>query len=453
MDQLFNYQIVGANWLKNQRFALLADEMGLGKTAQAIRGLDSVRATAAIIVCPSVARRNWAREIEKWSEVKRECVVLEKIKDAPIPNQINICSFDYAKENLSLLSKIPWDCLIVDEAHFIKNVDAQRTKALLGAKGIVRNSKRCWLLTGTPAPNHPGELWVILYTFGVTKLSYNDFLEKYCNLFKTTYGLKVTSAKKENIPELRDLLSKIMLRRKKDDVLTELPPITFGHITVEPGPVDVEVLPSFTQFFLPKDRRDELREELGRQGALLSTVFANMDRGDTEKLHTMQALSKSVSTLRRYVGLQKCPAAIEILRDELERNPNRKLVIFAIHRDVIETMRVGLKKFDPFILYGGTPPGKRDRGIYRFQHNPRCRVFIGNILASGTAITLTAAHHVVFVEQDWVPGNNAQAIMRCHRIGQDKPVHVRFILLDQTLDEKIGYILKRKVRDITAIFD
>jgi SNF2 family DNA or RNA helicase len=128
-------------------------------------------------------------------------------------------------------------------------------------------------------------------------------------------------------------------------------------------------------------------------------------------------------------------------------------VIFAIHRDVIENMRVGLRQFGAVCLYGGTDPEKRQKNIDRFQNNPKCRVFIGNIHAAGTAITLTAAHHVTFIEQDWVPGNNAQAVMRCHRIGQENPVSVRFIVLDGTLDAKIGYILKRKTADLTHIFD
>lgn len=449
----FEYQNIGAEFLSGKRNALLADEMGLGKTNQAIRGLDRIHAKRALVVCPSVARINWLREFEMWSLSKLDTAVMTKLTDE-LPAKGNvICSFDYATENCQSLTKFEWDALIVDEAHFMKSHLAKRAKAIMGAQGVIRKAKRCWLLTGTPAPNHPGELWIMLFTFGVTNLSYDAFINRYCVVVQTTYGPKVKAAKTEAIPELRQLLSQIMLRRLKKDVMKELPPITFGHINVEAGLVDVEILPSFTQYFLPVDRRSELNTELKRQQDLLSNVINNMKTGQNNQLSAIAAISDSVSTLRRYIGLQKCEAAVELISKELEANAYKKIVIFAIHRDVIETVRLGLREFGAVVLYGGTEPEKRQKNIDRFQNDPKCRVFIGNIHAAGTAITLTSASNVTFIEQDWVPGNNAQAIMRCHRIGQTEPVFVRFIVLDGTLDAKIGYVVKRKTEQLTQIFD
>lgn len=453
MTNLFPYQVEGADFLAATRHALLADEMGLGKTVQAIRGLDRIRAHRALIIAPSVARINWLREFQMWSESKLDVTVLTTLGDA-IPNSGHvICSFDFAAENCERLCAHDWDALIIDEAHFLKSHDAKRAKAIMGVEGIIRKARRCWLMSGTPAPNHPGELWIMLFTFGVTKLKYDDFVNRYCVVVPTQFGRKVVSAKTDMIPELRQLLSKIMLRRLKKDVMKELPPISFGHVNVEPGLVDLEILPSFTQYFMPTDRRAELGAELKRQQDLLSSVEANMKPNVADKLTAVAAIADSVSTLRRYIGLQKCEPAIEIIKKELEAKAYEKIVIFAIHRDVIETMRVGLRDFGAVVLYGNTDPAKRQKNIDRFQNNPKCRVFIGNIMAAGTAITLTAAHHVTFIEQDWVPGNNAQAIMRCHRIGQENKVFVRFIVLDQSLDAKIGFIVKRKTEQLTQIFD
>jgi len=452
VNNTFIYQNDGAEFLSNKNYALLADEMGLGKTVQAIRGLERIHAKRVVVVCPSVARINWLREFEMWSPGFK-ATVLVKLSDKIPETGAIICSFDYASENFSLITKHTWDALIVDEAHLLKSHEAKRAKAVLGVEGVGRSAKKIWLLSGTPAPNHPGELWIMLYTFGVTKLKYDDFINRYCIVRNTSYGRKVVSANAENIPELRQLLAHIMLRRLKKDVMTQLPPITYGHVSVEAGPVDVEILPSFTQYFLPVDKRDELKLELARQADLLKTVEANLKPEMNDKLQALSAISDSVSTLRRFIGLQKCRDAVELINNELENNAYQKIVIFAIHRDVIEIMRDGLRKFKPVTLYGGTDPDKRQRNIDRFQNDPRCRVFIGNIIAAGTAITLTAAHHVTFIEQDWVPGNNAQAIMRCHRIGQENPVSVRFIVLDKTLDAKIGFILKRKTEQLTQIFD
>lgn len=456
MNELFPYQIEGAQFLNGKRYALLADEMGLGKTVQAIRGLMSVHAKRCLIISPSVARINWLREFEMWRDPQLDqtpVTALIKLND-PIPDHGHvICSFDFVSNNVAKLTGHQWDILIVDEAHFLKSHDAKRTQSIMGINGVLRAAKRCWLLSGTPAPNHPGELWIMLYTFGVTKLKYDAFLNEYCVIRPTSFGPKVVSAKRDKIPELRQLLSKIMLRRLKKDVMKQLPPIHYGHVNLSPGLVDVEILPSFAQYFMPTDRRKELNQELQRQQQLLENVEANMKSNTNDKIQALSAISDSVSTLRRYIGLQKCEGAIELIKNELEANAYQKIVLFAIHRDVIETMRTGLRKFGAVCLYGNTDPEKRQKNIDRFQNNPKCRVFIGNIHAAGTAITLTAAHHVTFIEQDWVPGNNAQAVMRCHRIGQENPVFVRFLLLDGTLDAKIGYILKRKTSDLTHIFD
>jgi len=451
---LFPYQDEGSLWLANKKFALLADEMGLGKTVQAIRGLDRIRARTAVVICPSVAKINWSREFEMWEREKRDLFIANKLSDRPKPGQTLICSFDYVTENFRdlILNYPKWDALIVDEAHFLKGLDTKRTMSVMGKNGLSRHASRVWLLSGTPAPNNAGELWVMLYTFGVTKLSYSAFINRYCHVRQTKFGLQVSTARKENLNELRGLLSQIMLRRLKKDIMKQLPPLTYSYTYVEAGKVDLEILPTFSHYFIPEDKTDKLREDLKKQARLCYEVLENVSGGFDNKLRVLQGIAHSISTLRRYLGLQKCDAVIELLKRELEENPDRQIVIFAIHRDVIETLKQGLWDFRPHTLYGNTPREKRQKHIDNFQKG-KCRVFIGNIAAAGTAITLTAAHHVVFVEQSWTPGENAQAVMRVHRIGQEHPVSVRFVLLAGSLDDRVGHILKKKTSDLTAILD
>lgn len=451
MDKLFQYQKEGINWISCKKYALLADVMGLGKTVQAIHGLDRILADTAIVVCPSIARINWLREFEMWAERPRKYQILHKLSDRPIPGRTIICSYDYASANYKTLNKIKWDALIVDESHFIKTAATKRAKAVMGIEGIIRSSERCWLITGTPAPNHAGELWIPLYTFGVTKLSYDAFIARYCDVRTTNFGQQITGTKVSMIPELRLLLEKIMLRRQKD--MVDLPPILYSHRIVEPGPVAIEDMASFIQYFVPTDRRVELNEKLNRENLVLDAALNMKGIKEADQLSTAQGLCQSVATLRRYVGLQKVQPAIELIKNNFINKEYEKVVLFAIHRDVIEELRIGLRQFNPVVLYGRTDPAKRQRNIDKFQGNPKCKVFIGNIMAAGTAITLTAAHHVYFVEQDWVPGNNAQAVMRCHRIGQKKRVSVQFLLLDNSFDSKIGFLLKRKTLQLTKLFD
>ncbi len=314
-------------------------------------------------------------------------------------------------------------------------------------------------MSGTPAPNNPSELWPLLYTYGVTKLKYEAFVTQFCTYYDGPHGRQITGAKQSAIPELRELLKPIILRRRKEEVMTELPPIRFSDVVVEPGEIDLGAESSFVQYVSPVDRRQELEEKLKTESQIMTLALNNIpDRNlaegkGVEELKMLAAMSNSVATLRRYTGLQKVQGAVELIAEELKSKAYEKVVIFAIHRDVIEGLRVKLRRFNPVTLYGGLDPAKRQRNIDRFMNDPKVQIFIGNIQAAGTAITLTSAHNVVFVEQDWVPGNNAQAAMRCHRIGQTKPVFVRFLGLANSIDEKIAQVLKKKTRDLTAIFD
>lgn len=428
--------------------------MGLGKTVQAIRGLDSIHAKKVLVICPSVARINWFREFEQWSQAQRVYKIMQKLTDRPdSPTDSVICSFDYALANAQYLKEFGFDVMVVDEAHFLKEPTTKRTKAVLGSHGIIRGCKRTWMLSGTPAPNDASELWAMLYTFGQTKLTYTQFIDYFCMTKKTSYGIKILGTKLDKVQALQKLLQPIMLRRLKKDVMEQLPPIIHNHVTVYPGEVDFEILPSFTHYFVPEDRRDQLMDRLATEQKLLEDVFHNLKPDNGRNILILESLSKSVSTLRRFVGLQKVAGALEWATNKLSTKQVDKIVIFALHTDVIEGLRNGLRKFGPVVVFGKTPPEKRQRRIDRFQRDPKCRVFIGNIHAAGTAINLTAASTMMFVEQDWVPGNNAQAIMRCHRIGQKNTVNVYYFTLNDSLDHHIMMVLKKKIKDLTLVFD
>jgi SWI/SNF-related matrix-associated actin-dependent regulator of chromatin subfamily A-like protein 1 len=439
---LFPYQIEGAAWLASKTVALLADDMGLGKSAQVIAALDQIRAERVMVVCPAAARVNWIREFQKFSSYPREYEVWTERKQKLSASKSVIASYDLASLSSQFIEG-SFDALVLDEAHFLKTLETKRTKAILGREGLVRRAGRVWALTGTPAPNHPGELWPLLYTFGATTLKYGGFVDRYCESYETGYGRQIVGAEKRRIAELRGILAPLMLRRKKEEVLKDLPPIFFQDLTVEPGPVDIELIPSFHEYTFPSDRRDELEEKLAFERKKLEAA-------DMEHL---EALAQSVSTLRRYSGLQKVEPVADLIKEELLNKSYKKIVVFAIHRDVIEGLRSRLKDFGAVTLYGGTPPEKRQKHIDSFQRDAETKVFIGQIQAAGTALTLTAASNVLFVEQDWVPGNNSQAAMRCHRIGQQLPVFVRVAGLATSIDERIAQVLRRKMVDHTAIFD
>lgn len=459
IQTLFPYQEEGAKWLHPRKTALLADEMGLGKTAQAIVAADLAGLDRLLVLCPAVARFNWAREFDKFSPRKRRCTVVTSRTDAPRTDTV-ICSYDLAMPSLLsswAQSGAPYG-LVLDEAHYLKNPGAKRTQRVFGTEaGLVRNASRVWALTGTPAPNNASELWPLLRVFGVYGGSLEAFIREFCTGYESPYGFRITGTK--NVPKLRAMLAKIMLRRKKVDVLKDLPPIRYSDFVVEPTPLtDVEY-----EMFFPKHINDAggakagalavISEEQKILDAIVDISIHDTHSPNRDKLVVLEGIAESVSTLRRHVGLLKAKTMVPLIAEELDADPAKKLVLFCVHRDVIALLRDALVDYNPVTIFGGTPPAKRDRHIARFQGNHKCRVFIGQVDACGVAINLTASSDVIFVEASWTPASNAQAAMRVHRIGQTKPVLVRFFSLVDSYDERVQELLRRKTADLARLFD
>lgn len=455
LETLFPYQQVGAHFLSNHRQALLADEMGLGKSCQAVVGADIIGANNILVLCPAAVRINWQREFERFSPLDRPCTVLLTGKDRVPTSGVVVCSYDLLanEKTREQLKRIRWCLLVLDEAHALKERSAKRTKAVYGhrsnAPGLMVNAVRTWRLTGTPAPNNASELYTHLKSAGLIEMPYWDFVARFCTGFDSGFGFKITGHK--NVDELKQLLGRFMLRRKKEEVMTELPPITFQEVTVERTSVDL--LP-FTEQLRGKTT-ERFMAELKLADSTLKAAFLAIKDSKTpfqDRLKVLESMANgNMTTLRRYLGLAKLTRIGDILEEELATGAVQKIVIFGIHKDVIEGCRRRFAKYGAVTLYGGTPGEKRQANIDRFQKDPKCRVFIGNIQAAGTGITLTAAHEVAFVEADWVPANNAQAAMRCHRIGQDKPVRVRFFSCAGSVDEEVMDTLRRKTRELAKL--
>lgn len=474
-DLLFPYQIDGAEFLAAKSLALLADEMGLGKSAQAIRGCDLVGATKICVVAPAGALINWEREFEEWSITERSTYRVTSRKPDPravATADVVACSYGLVAQLVPLIAAagIKFDTLILDESHFLKGTETAQSRNVLGRVGLVRHTKRIWALSGTPAPNNVSELWPLLYTFGAYKRSFEDFIAEFCltRVVHPQRPPKVTGTRPGTEPKLRALLADVMLRRRKKEVMKQLPPIKYDRLFVEAGEVDLEIEPSFAKYMFG-NRQDELLDKLAQERAALEAVVgAAMEdhrKPGVAVAEAIMGMADSLSTIRRFTGLQKVDAIARLIIEELESKAYDKIVVFAIHLDVIEGLRKRLaahpyyrrfgytKDYNPVTVYGGTDIESRQKKIDRFQKDSRTHVFIGQIKACGTAITLTRAHQVLFVEQSWVPGDNAQAAMRVHRIGQQHPVTCRFASIANSIDEKVTEALRKKTADLQRIFD
>jgi SWI/SNF-related matrix-associated actin-dependent regulator 1 of chromatin subfamily A len=230
----------------------------------------------------------------------------------------------------------------------------------------------------------------------------------------------------------------MILRRRKLEVLTELPPLQIQDIPLPLGGPSGD-LAARIDFGSHAVRAAQLNAALGMAGSTAEAM---------RMLHA-SAPDASTAALRQTLGLAKVPPTLLWVQERMAST--RKLLIFAWHHAVIEHLRRGLLEFGPVVITGETSPALRAAAIERFQTDPNTRIFLGQILAAGTAITLTAASEVAIVEPSWVPGENVQAICRAHRLGQRDSVLASFLYLPGTLDQRIMRVFRRKAVEIAAL--
>lgn len=440
--KLYDYQRDGVAFLTCRKLALLCFEMGLGKTPTAIKAAEAFPSSPVTIICPAIAKTNWQREIAKWR----------------LPNSIKYHIYSYSK--LPTQADVVGHTLIIDEAHFIKNKDAKRTQSILAhPHGLVHAAKRVWCLTGTPMPNHAGELWPLLRTFNVTNLSYNAFVQEYCTGYSHAFGhsprptFVITGTRMDKLDELRKLLTPVMLYKSQEEAKVSLPPLSFATYSV---PANKDVSFSIENEALLPILREELRQ-------LNESYYTAAKNGELMALEVLKGMANSISTLRRYMGLQKAKHTAELITHEILDGQYKKIVVFYHHKQVkdalINSIETASKKKilnskHIFTIEGGQSETMRWHLIDGFNRatNEEPAIMLAQIQAASTAISLTASNQVIFIEQSWVPGDNAQAVKRCHRHGQLLPVFCRNIFLENdALDESIVNALTRKQREISLL--
>lgn len=391
--------------------AFLADEMGLGKTVQVIGYLNHLqeRDPAILVVCPCSLKINWKQELRKW--LTRPFTYAIAAGDyLPAAANITIINYDILKKFHEQLSKRTWDLIAADEAHFVKNAGAQRSKAFYDLKAKERIA-----MTGTPIVNNIGELFSIL-----NWLQPEVFHSR--SWFKSTY--------KNREEELGVLLrGTVMVRRLKSEVLKELPPKR-RHIVTLPADGAEKVIEA--ELFAYEKHKSEV--EVLEKAVLTAKEANNTEayKQATKELRKAQiTLLAHVSKERERVAKAKLPSVIAHLKNCIAQEG--KVVVFAHHRSVTGAL---LKTFSEHAvgLIGGMSEKDKNSAVEMFQRDEKTKLFVGSITAAGVGVTLTAASHVVFAELDWVPHTLSQAEDRCHRIGQKDYVFVQHLVLEGSLD-------------------
>jgi SWI/SNF-related matrix-associated actin-dependent regulator of chromatin subfamily A-like protein 1 len=434
---LLPFQHTGAEFLVSKPRSALHDEMGVGKTAQAISACDRIGAFRIVVVCPAAVRQVWHGEFKKFAVIPRKILKARTIHDLGVwlkgRADVLLLSYELASKWHDKIAGDLFDVLIFDEAHYLKNPQSQRTRNMLGtncdgASGLARWAARVWFLTGTPIPNDPVDIWPWLRFVGGTSLTQAPFTARY---FKSRMGTfsSTQTPRDELIPELKMALDAFRLKRTKKQVGLQLPPIHLTTVTVDGDTSEIVSL---------------LKEWPGLEDAILEAL----DQGGLSFLD-----AQHIATLRRLVGEAKAPAYAQLVAEEF-RNGREKLVIFTMHTRAAEIIATHLNNegFAASIFDGGTSERMRAEHIASFQNDPSHRAFIGNIKAAGTGQTLTAAADLDMFESSWAPADNAQAIMRVHRIGQTAGrVNARFISLAKSIDETVSEVVARKTASIAKI--
>lgn len=437
------YQRAGIVYASKRDACLIGDDMGLGKTIQAVGVLNINREIERVlIVCPASLRLNWAREIEKWAiRPFRIGIVDGKFFPSDQPDVL-IINYDVLKRYSERIADTIFDLAVFDEAHYLKDPRAQRTKAALGVKAL-----RWLFLTGTPIPNRPKELFPMLSKLDPKDLGRNffAFARRYCAAHRNRWGWDFDGA--SNKEELQDKLrERCMIRRRKVDVLKELPPKRRQVIEIPPDGCARLV----NDENLLVEKREAIIAELRIQAELSKASESEEEyRAAMENLRAeIRIVFGQIAKTRQELGVKKVPYVVEHLREALAGGP---VVCFAHHRDVVASIAAEFPE-DVVTVTGETALDERQFAVDEFQAG-RKKLFIGNIKAAGVGLTLTASSHVVFAELDWTPANIVQAEDRCHRIGQLNPVLVQHIVFARSVDCNMAKAIVEKQNVIDSILD
>ena len=439
---LFDYQKSGVNSIVGLRLTgqnvLLADEMGLGKTVQAIcaiNAFDQEEPLSVLVICPASLKLNWRNEIRKWSFYGEPQLISANTKT--IPHAISgytIINYDLLNKHKEILTSEKWDVLIADESHLIKNPKAKRTRVFKKIKADF-----VMLITGTPMPNRPEELWTTVDRLWPDEFPHWQwFVTCFCDAKTTRHGMDTTGA--SNTKTLgRFMRNSGMIRRLKSKVLPQLPPKIrqIIEIPVSDASVIKEEIKAFRQYLGAKSKM----KELSHNAKNMSTKEYS-ERMESLKV-TVAVKFSELSLLRYKTAMFKLPSVIAHLK-----NCDHKVACFAHHREVLEKIH---EEIQPSALfYGGMSHEKKEAEVTRFRKDPSCNLFLCSIsLAVG--FTITESSHVVFAELDWVPSVVKQAEDRTHRIGQMDSVLVQHLVLHGSVDAMMAkrIVSKQKVIDST----
>ncbi|XP_035460497.2 SWI/SNF-related matrix-associated actin-dependent regulator of chromatin subfamily A-like protein 1 isoform X2 [Scophthalmus maximus] len=424
-QSLMPFQREGVNFaVFKQGRLLLADDMGLGKTVQAICIAAYYRNEwPLLVVAPSSVRFTWAEAFRRWlpSLSPDSINVVVKAKDKLRSGMVNIISYDLLSRMDKLQPGDPFNVLIMDESHFLKNMKTARCKAALP---LMKAAKRVILLSGTPAMSRPSELYTQILSVRPTLFPrFHEFGMRYCDARKNTWGWDYSGS--SNLGELKLLLEEcLMLRRLKSEVLSQLPAKQRKVVTVTIDGINT------------------------RTKAALSAAAKQLAIGHRNKMEEKEALL----VFYNHTAEAKLQAIMEYITDMLECG-REKFLVFAHHKLVLDHIasELGKKGVDFIRIDGATPSADRQLRCDRFQNSTKTCVAVLSITAANMGLTLHSADLVIFAELFWNPGVLIQAEDRVHRIGQTSNVNIHYLVGKGTADDHLWPMIQEKMNVLEQV--
>jgi SWI/SNF-related matrix-associated actin-dependent regulator of chromatin subfamily A-like protein 1 len=409
--------------VENKKF-ILADDMGLGKTTSTIIAALESGAKKVLIICPATLKINWKREIENYSD---KSVYIAEGKNFSTESDFVIINYDIIKnfhdtkkKGESQILDANFDLVVVDEAHYIKNATAQRTKLI---NDIVKKVDRLWLLTGTPMTSRPIDYFNLLSLIeSPVAKNWMAYAIRYCEGYQFNVGgRKVWNVMgASNLEELRDRTSGLTLRRLKENVL-DLP--------------DKIITPVYLRL------KSKMYEEI------MGEYYDWYDKNPEESKSLTVQFTK-LTKIRQVIADEKINHTIELAENIIEQG--KKVIIFCNFTDSLNKICEHFGK-SAVKVDGSMSKPERQHSVDSFQDNEKVKVFVGNIKAAGVGITLTAAEAVIMNDLSFLPSDHAQAEDRAYRYGQKNNVLVYYPIFENTIEGIIYDILNNKKQVIATV--
>jgi SNF2 domain-containing protein/helicase-like protein len=430
---------------QGHRTFLLADEPGLGKTAQSLIAANVADAYPLLAVVPNVVKMNWAREVAMWTPQRTATVIHGDGEDLDAFADVVIVNYEVLDRHAGWLKTLGFKGMVVDEAHFIKNLGSQRSKLVLSLAAALRERRHDPLLlalTGTPVINSTEDFKAIWQFLG-----WIDDTKPRPELMAALEETGLTPADPGFLPAARQAVIDLgIVRRRKIDVAADLPAKRVVDLPVE---LDDDLGRSIKQA-----ERELAQRLVSRYRALVSARKPTTDEERTALIRMVAeaeleesraaTTGENIFTMVRKIGQAKAVLAADYAT-QLARSVG-KVVLFAKHIDVMNQAEATFARRDirSISIRGDQTAQQRQREVDAFLTDPDVKAAVCSLTAAGVGLNLQVASNVVLAELSWTAAEQQQAIDRTHRIGQDEPVTAWRIIAAHTIDAKIAELVDAK---------